>query len=353
MIKENLLLLFGGESTEHEVSEMSASNVIEAVNREKYNLITVGITKEGKWYLYQGGTEKIKDGTWEQSDTLKEAFLSPSKSQSGLVVLNRDSYETIHIDKCFPVLHGKNGEDGTVQGLLTLAGIPYVGSNVVSSAVCMDKVFAKMVLEYHGIPQTPYLYYTKKDFPEWKTVEQEVKEKLDFPCFVKPVNAGSSVGASKADCPQELRRSVEEAFLYDSKVMVEKYINCREIEVAVMGNQMISCAGPGEIVSNNEFYDYDTKYVNCDGVAYHIPADISDKMTNEIRSYALKAYNVLDCKGLCRIDFFVNRDDNRIYLNELNTLPGFTNISMYPKMWVSEGMSYTRVVERLLELASL
>ena len=240
-----------------------------------------------------------------------------------------------------------------MQGLLTLAGIPYVGSNVVSSAVCMDKVFSKMVLEYHGIPQTPYLYYTKKDFPEWKTVEQEVKEKLDFPCFVKPVNAGSSVGASKADGPQELRRSVEEAFLYDSKVMVEKYINCREIEVAVMGNQMISCAGPGEIVSNNEFYDYDTKYVNCDGVAYHIPADISDKMTNEIRSYALKAYNVLDCKGLCRIDFFVNRDDNRIYLNELNTLPGFTNISMYPKMWVSEGMSYARVVERLLELASL
>lgn len=353
MSKENLLLLFGGESTEHEVSAMSAYNVMEAVNRERYNLITVGITKEGKWYLYQGETEKIRDGSWEQSDALKEAFLSPSKAQGGLVVLNGDRYETIPVDKCFPVLHGKNGEDGTVQGLLTLAGIPYVGSNVVSSAMCMDKVFAKMILEHHGIPQTPYLYYAKKDFPEWKTVEQEVEEKLGFPCFVKPVNAGSSVGASKANDAEELRRSVEEAFLYDSKVMVEKYINCREIEVAVMGNQSVSCAGPGEIVSDSEFYDYDTKYVNCGGVAYHIPADISDKMTNEIRSYALKAYNVLDCKGLCRIDFFVSRDDGRIYLNELNTLPGFTNISMYPKMWISEGMTYAQVVEKLLELASL
>lgn len=353
MSKENLLLLFGGESTEHEVSEMSAVNVIEAVNREKYNVITVGITKEGKWYLYQGATESIKDGSWVRSRELKEAFLSPSKSQGGLVILRGNSYETVHIDKCLPVLHGKNGEDGTVQGLLTLAGIPYVGSNVVSSAVCMDKVFAKIVLEHHGIPQTPYLYYTKNDLPEWETVERQAEEKLGFPCFVKPVNAGSSVGASKACDARELRKSIEDAFLYDSKVMIEKYINCREIEVAVMGNESVSCAGPGEIVSNNEFYDYDTKYVNCDGVAYHIPADISDKMTNEIRGYALKAYRVLDCKGLCRIDFFVDREDGRIYLNELNTLPGFTNISMYPKMWLSEGTTYDGVVEKLLELASL
>lgn len=353
MIKENLLLLFGGESTEYEVSEMSASNVIEAIDRDKYNLITVGITKDGKWYLYQGGTEEIRDGSWERSDARKEAFLSPSKSQGGLVVLHGDHYETIPIDKCFPVLHGRNGEDGTVQGLLTLAGIPYVGPNVASSAVCMDKVFTKMILQHNGIPQTPYLYYSKRDFPEWEEVERETAEKLGFPCFVKPVNAGSSVGANKANNAQELRQSLEEAFRYDSKVMIEKYINCREIEVAVLGNQTISCAGPGEIVSNNEFYDYDTKYVNCDGVDYHIPADISDKMTNEIRRYALKAYHALDCKGLCRIDFFVSRDDNQIYLNELNTLPGFTNISMYPKMWVSEGMTYAQLVEKLLELASL
>ncbi len=350
---ENVLILFGGESTEHEVSRISAANVISALDRERYNIITVGITKEGKWYLYQGAVERIADGSWEQSTGLKEAFVSPSKSQGGLVVLSAGGYETIHIDKCFPVLHGKNGEDGTVQGLLTLAGIPYVGPNVVSSALCMDKVYAKMILEHHGIPQTPYLCYTKAELPDWDTVVSQVEQTLGYPCFVKPVNAGSSVGAAKAKDAQQLRSSMEDAYRYDSKVMVEKFINCREIEVAVMGNTEISCAGPGEIVSNNEFYDYDTKYINSDGVTYHIPADISDKMTNEIRSYAMRAYRALNCKGLCRIDFFLDRETDQIYLNELNTLPGFTNISMYPKMWVSEGMSYAQVVERLLELADL
>ncbi len=350
---ENILILFGGESTEHEVSRISAANVVSALDGAQYHVITVGITKEGKWYLYQGSVEHITDGSWEKSADLKEAFLSPSKSQGGLVVLNGGSYETIHIDKCFPVLHGKNGEDGTVQGLLTLAGIPYVGPNVISSALCMDKVFAKMILEHHDIPQTPYVYYTKGNFPAWDTVVSEVEQKLGYPCFVKPVNAGSSVGAAKAKDAQELRARMEDAFQYDTKVMVEKFINCREIEVAVMGNNEVSCAGPGEIVSNNEFYDYDTKYINCDGVTYHIPADISDKLTNEIRSYAIRAYQALNCKGLCRIDFFLDKETDQIYLNELNTLPGFTNISMYPKMWVSEGMSYSRVVERLLELASL
>ncbi len=350
---ENILVLFGGESTEHEVSRISAANVVAALAQTKYRVITVGITKDGKWYLYQGGVEQMEDGSWEKSTDLREAFLSPSKSQDGLVVLNGGSYETIHIDKCFPVLHGKNGEDGTVQGLLTLAGIPYVGPNVISSALCMDKVFAKIVLEHHGIPQTPYVYYTKEEFPAWEKVIAEVEEKLGYPCFVKPVNAGSSVGAAKAKDAEELRAGIEDAFRYDAKVMVEQFINCREIEVAVMGNRDVSCAGPGEIVSNNEFYDYDTKYIHSDGVAYHIPADISDKMTNEIRSYAIRAYKALNCKGLCRIDFFLDRETEKIYLNELNTLPGFTNISMYPKMWVSEGMAYSQVVERLLELASL
>ncbi len=346
----NLLVLFGGKSTEHEVSCMSAGNVIEALDREKYNVITVGITKEGKWYLYEGDAKHIRDGSWQTAPDLKEAFVKPGKE---LVVLDGGTASCIPVDKCFPVLHGRNGEDGTVQGLLTLADIPYVGPNVVSSAVCMDKVFTKVVMEHYGIPQTPYLYYTKNNLPDWQTVIRQTETELGFPCFVKPVNAGSSVGASKAGNPEELEASIREAFLYDNKVLVEKFIPCREIEVAVMGNEHPACAGPGEIVSNNTFYDYDTKYVNCDGVTYHIPADISDKLTNEIRKYALRAYEVLDCKGLCRIDFFLDREDGKLYLNELNTLPGFTNISMYPKMWLSEGLTYPQVVERLLELASL
>ncbi len=349
-MKKNVLFLFGGESSEHEVSCVSAYNVLLAADTELYNIYTIGITKDGKWLYYDGDFEKIKDLSWVNEAKYK-AVISPCKSDSGIIIF-KDEIEKIKIDACFPVLHGKNGEDGTVQGLLTLAGIPFVGCSYTSSAVCMDKIMAKCVLEVNDIPQTPYIYIKKNQKISYAALANEVEEKLGFPCFVKPVNAGSSVGASKAEDAQELRESVEAAFIHDSKVMIEKFINCREIEVAVMGNDMYLLAGPGEILSTSEFYDYETKYHNA-SVGYKIPADIDEKTRETILCYARKAYSALDCKGISRVDFFLDRDTNKIYLNEINTLPGFTNTSMYPKLFMDKGFTYKEIVNALIEQASL
>jgi len=349
-MKKNLLVLFGGESSEHEVSLISAYNVINAVDTSLYDIITVGITKDGNWYFYDGEYEKIKDGSWEKIAN-KKAFISPCKSCGGIIILNGDKYEEVKIDVCFPVLHGKNGEDGTVQGLLQLSGIKYVGCEVLSSSICMDKIITKIILEKNNIPQTPYVFFKKHNLDKLSAYKEEIEKNIGYPCFVKPVNAGSSVGASKVADESELEYAVKEALKHDNKVMVEKYINCREIEVAVMGNSKASVAGPGEIISESEFYDYDTKYVTNSGVKYDIPADITEKQTELIRKYALKAFEALDIKGLSRIDFFIDRDTDEIYLNEVNTIPGFTNISMYPKLFISEGTSYKELVSQLLELA--
>lgn len=349
-MKKNLLILFGGESSEHEVSEISAYNVIKAIDTDEYNIFKIGITKKGIWYLYEGDNEFIKGGKWEQFNN-KRAFISPCKSYSGIVVENQDKFEKIPIDVCYPVLHGKNGEDGTIQGLLTLAGIKFVGCGCMSSALCMDKVMAKMIFEENGIPHTPYVYMKKGDNIE--EFIKEVAEKIGYPCFVKPSNAGSSVGAKKVKEEAELFGAINDAFCHDYKVLVEKFINCREIETAVMGNFEISVAGPGEITSESEFYDYDTKYITNSNVGYVIPADLSASQTHKIVEYAKKAYKALDCKGLSRIDFFLSKDDGEIYLNEINTLPGFTDISMYPKLFMSEGVSYKTIVSELLKNASL
>lgn len=347
---KNVLVLFGGESSEYEVSLISSYNIIKAIDKNEYNVITVGITKDGNWYLFEGDYEKIKDGSWTLEKN-KKAFISPCKSSLGVIVLNNGEYEEIKVDVCFPVLHGKNGEDGTVQGLLQLAGIKYVGCRLLSSSVCMDKVMTKIVLEKNNIPQTPYIFIKKHELENVSAYEKEIENKLGFPCFVKPVNAGSSVGASKVNSKADVEKAVREAFEHDDKVLVEKYINCREIEVAVLGNDEVKVAGPGEIVSESEFYDYDTKYISNSGVSYQIPADISQKQAELIKEYAVKAFYALDIRGFSRIDFFIDRDTNEIYLNEINTIPGFTNISMYPKLFVSEGVSYNELVSELLELA--
>lgn len=350
-MKKNVLFLFGGESSEHEVSCVSAYNVLKAADTDKYNIYTVGITRKGEWYYFDGDFEKIKDGSWEK-EPLKKAIISPCKSHSGIIVLNREP-QIINIDVCFPVLHGKNGEDGTIQGLLTLAGIKFVGCSYMSSALCMDKVMTKIVLEKNNLPQTPYVFMKKNDLDKSDEYKSEVKEKLGFPCFVKPVNAGSSVGASKVNSEDDFETSVNEAFKHDSKVLIEKYVNCREIETAVFGNDDIIVAGPGEILNDDSvFYDYETKY-HTDTVGYGIPANIDSDTANLIREYAKKAFKVLDCKGLSRIDFFIDKDTGDIYLNEINTLPGFTNISMYPKLFLSEGYEYKELITMLLESASL
>lgn len=350
ILKKNVLVLFGGESSEHEISLISAYNVLVAVDKELYNIHTVGITKDGEWYYYEGDFSKIKDGSWIYEDN-KKAIISPCKSDSGIIIFDKEVRKE-KIDMCFPVLHGKNGEDGTIQGLLTLAGIKFVGCSFMSSSLCMDKVMTKIVLEKNNIPQTPYIYLKKQDYECIDKIKEEIREKLGFPCFVKPVNAGSSVGASKVNSNKDLDAALDEAFKYDDKVLIEKFVNCREIETAVMGNDKILIAGPGEILSESEFYDYDTKY-HTDNVGYAIPAKIDEDLTLKIREYAKKAYKVLDCKGLSRIDFFLDKETGEIYLNEINTLPGFTNISMFPKLFISEGLSYKELVSKLLELASL
>ena len=349
-MKKNILFLFGGESSEHEVSCVSAYNVLKAADTNLYNIYMIGITKDGKWLYFDGDYEKIKDLSWI-NEAKHKAIISPCKSDSGIIIFDKE-VKKVKIDACFPVLHGKNGEDGTIQGLLTLSGIPFVGCSYTSSSVCMDKIMAKCVLEVNNIPQTPYIYIKNNEKICYEALANDVSQKLGFPCFVKPVNAGSSVGASKAKDGRELKKSVEEAFLHDSKVMIEKFVNCREIEVAVMGNDVLLLAGPGEILSDCEFYDYETKYNNA-SVGYGIPADIDEKTKETILCYARKAYTVLDCKGLSRVDFFLDKDTGEIYLNEINTLPGFTNTSMYPKLFMDKGFTYKELINKLLEQASL
>lgn len=351
-MKKNLLILFGGESSEHEVSLISSSNVLNAIDKEIYDITTIGITKDGRWLLYEGEYDKIKDGSWTD-EASKKAIISPCKSQGGIVILGENGWEERKIDVCFPVLHGKNGEDGTVQALLKLAGIKFVGCEMLGSAVAMDKIMTKIILEKNNIPQTPYVYFKKHNLDKLDTYIEKIENELGYPCFVKPVNAGSSVGASKAGNRDELIKAIDEAIIHDDKVMVEKFINCREIEVAVMGNTSVKIAGPGEIVSESEFYDYDTKYISNSGVSYNIPAHISEEQTKLIKEYAISAFDVLDLKGLSRIDFFIDKDNGDIYLNEVNTIPGFTNISMFPKMFMSSGVSYTKLVSELLELAQM
>lgn len=348
---KNVLVLFGGESSEHEVSEISAQNVLKALNKEKYNPITVGITKDGKWYLYEGAVENIINCGWEK-EAVKEAVISPSKAHRGITVLNTDgTYEKKNIDICFPVLHGKNGEDGTVQGLLELAGIPYVGCRTLSSAMCMDKIVTKILLEKNNIPQTPYVFLKKEDYVKEREFLEELIKPIGFPAFVKPANAGSSVGASKAKDAEELEKSIELAFIHDDKVLIEKNVKCREIEVAVLGNEKPVTAGPGEILSDCEFYDYDTKYISNQSVSYGIPAEITEEEREKIKDYAVRAYKALDCRGLSRIDFFIDRESGEIYLNEINTLPGFTGISMYPMLFIKGGVAYSELVDMLLETA--
>lgn len=350
ILKKNVLFLFGGESSEHEISCISAYNILNAVDREIYNVYMIGITKSGEWFFYDKEIEKIKDGSWEK-ENLNKAIISPCKKDSGIIIFDKE-IKKIKIDICFPVLHGKNGEDGTVQGLLTLAGIKFAGCSYMSSSLCMDKVMTKIVLEKNNIPQTPYVYLKQADWNKKEEIRKEVKEKLGFPCFVKPVNAGSSMGASKVNNEDGFYDAVNEALKHDSKVLIEKFINCREIETAVLGNSEIQVAGPGEILSQSEFYDYDTKY-HTDSVGYAIPAKLNKEVSEKIIEYAKKAYKVLDCKGLSRIDFFVDKNTGEIYLNEINTLPGFTNISMYPKLFINKGLSYKELVSEILNLASL
>lgn len=351
MQKKRIAVLFGGKSSEHEVSRVSASYVISMIPKEKYEVLTIGITKDGRWLLYSGELSKIADGSWEHDDKNKVAFISPDPSIGGITVITAGSCQIIKLDVVFPVLHGKNGEDGTVQGLLELSGIPYVGCGVLSSADCMDKIVTNILLDNAGIEQAAFTWFYASDYqksPE-KCIKQVENDLPEYPVFVKPANAGSSVGVSKASNREELKKAIEIAMKEDSRILIEENIIGKEIECAVLGNDEPVASIPGEIAPAAEFYDYDAKYNNSASELY-IPARISEDLIYQVRATALKAYKALNCKGLSRVDFFVT-DNGRVLLNEINTLPGFTSISMYPKMMAACDIKGSDLVERLIELA--
>lgn len=341
--KITLLCLFGGVSEEHEVSIVSAASVLTNINREKYDIITVGITKAGKWLLYEGDVAHLTKDTWLDYAT-KEAFLMPG----GLAILENGKLVKKAIDVVFPIMHGKNSEDGTIQGLFAVYGLKFVGCNCLSSAVCMDKATTKMILKNHGIPQAAALAVERREIEAMPERIAMASEALGYPVFVKPSASGSSCGVSRVNSPTELLPALEKALLSDGRVLIEEYIRGKEVEVAVLGNDELLVSTPGEIAPNSEFYDYDTKY-NSDVATYHIPARISESALDKVKRYAAKIYRALGCTGLSRVDFFV--DGERVVFNEINTMPGFTAISMYPKMMAEMGVSYPELIDRLIALA--
>lgn len=341
----DLLLIFGGASTEHEISCVSASNVFKYIDKDKYNVHLMYITREGVWkYIKNATYSQIENGNLDGV----QAVLSPDTSHSGIILL--DTYEILKIDCIFPVLHGKNGEDGVMQGLFELARIPYVGCNVSASANSMDKSLTKTIINEIKVQQCSYELIIKHSYDENVSICEKYKNIL-FPSFVKPCSSGSSVGVSRVCNEEELKNAVEIAFKFDDKVLVEQEIIGREIEVAVLGNENPISSVAGEIASGSEFYSYDAKYKDNSSQLF-IPARISEKCMNDIRENALKVYKALGCSGLSRVDFFVTEDEQLIF-NEINTLPGFTNISMYPKLFEYSSIKYTDLIDKIIEFAML
>jgi D-alanine-D-alanine ligase len=345
-------ILFGGRSAEHEVSLVSAASIISALDKKKYDIIPIGITPEGKWLSSPDAIGLLKAGKYRSHEN--EKILLPDPSKKSLVSFKIDSPLSVNepLDVIFPVLHGTFGEDGTVQGLLELAGIPYVGAGVLGSSVGMDKVVTKQLCEHAAIPVVPYIWFSISDFRKsQKRILSSIEKKLHYPCFVKPVNSGSSVGISKAHNRKELLVAIELAGEYDRKILVEKSVeHAREIEMSVLGNDEPVASVPGEIVSSNEFYDYDAKYVDGKSTAI-IPAQLSKTIVRQLQNFAVCCFTATDCAGMARVDFLVAERPNKIYLNEINTIPGFTSISMYPKLWEASGIPYPKLLDRLIDLA--
>lgn len=346
---KELCVIFGGQSPEHDISRKSVTSVLNNLDKSKYNISVIGITKNGAWYLYKGDYANIIGGEWEQ-DTAnkKKAILSPDAEDKAILVFDGDKVEKLHIDVIFPVLHGEFGEDGTIQGLFELAGIPYVGMGVMASANGMDKTSSKIVFASADIPQADWVVVNKTD--DFEAKMDEIENKLGYPCFVKPARTGSSVGVGKAHDRAELKDALTHASKFDRKILVEENIDGHEVECAVLGNEAVNASTVGEIMPTVEFYDFDAKY-NDNSTQLQIPADLPQEKIEEIRNYAIRAFKALDGAGLSRVDFFVKHSDGGVVLNEINTLPGFTNISMYPKLWGAVGVEYSELLDRLIELA--
>ena len=347
MGKKRLGVIFGGTSTEHEVSIVSGTSVIKNLNKEKYEIYPIYIDKAGEWYEFELDNKTYKVG---------DEIVGTKKIENIWNYLKT-------MDILFPVLHGLQGEDGTIQGMFELLKIPYVGTRVLGSSICMDKVYSKIIFEKAKLNQAKYVYirkfedkyiYINEDFSEEVLDIQEtvnkIMEKIDFPMFVKPSNSGSSVGISKAKNKDELINSIIEASKFDKKILIEENINGREIECAVLGNEEVKASVLGEILPAEAFYSFSAKYQNSDSKTVEAP-DLPEELTKKVRELAIKAYKAADCQGLSRVDFFVDDKENKIYINEINTLPGFTEISMYPKLWEKSGLTYTELLDKLIELA--
>jgi D-alanine-D-alanine ligase len=361
-------VIFGGRSGEHEISLISAESVMRALNRDKYDVLPIGITKEGRWLRRGDPLAQLKSA----SHTPKELTGGSPKSEvpgpkSGVptrdLILGTWNLELgtpspkprsplADVDVVFPVLHGPYGEDGTVQGLLELANLPYVGAEVTASALGMDKALQKTIFRQKGIPVVDFWVVKRREWErEPGAVLARVEAALGYPCFAKPVNLGSSVGITKAHSREELRIALDIASRYDRRILVEQSAeDCREIEVSVLGNDDPIASMPGEIVPRREFYDYIAKYVD-DDTELKIPADLPPQVTARVRALGVQAFLAIDCAGMARVDLFVARDFSRIYVSELNTIPGFTAISMYPKLWEASGLPYPELLDRLIELA--
>ena len=347
-----VVLLFGGMSSEHEVSRVSVGNFVNNIDREKYETLAVGITKEGRWLYTEATAAQMADGSWEELAGNMPCVISPDRADHGMILFTPEGHvEKVHVDVVIPVLHGLWGEDGTVQGLLELAGIPYVGCGVLASAVCMDKAVANALFEANGVPHTKWVAANRWEIEsDPEGVCDGVIAKLGWPVFVKPANAGSSVGISKVSSREELKKAIDLALENDRKVVFEAFVDGQEVECAVIGSDPAVATRPGEILAGAEFYTYDDKYKN--GVSQTvIPAHLPEAKLDEVKTYAAMAYTALNCEGLARCDFFVEHGTGRVLINEINTFPGFTSISMYPKLMEHEGLPVPALIDRLIALA--
>ncbi len=349
-MKKRVGLLFGGKSAEHEVSLQSAKNVIEAIDSEKYDVVLIGIDKEGRWHLNDASHFLIHAEDPKLialNKTNKEIAIIPGENKKQL--MTSEGKEALEqLDVIFPILHGTLGEDGSVQGMLRVANIPFVGSNVLGSAISMDKDIAKKLLTVAGLNVAKGYTYTSANR---KNISfDEISKALKLPYFIKPANQGSSVGVSKVESKEEFEKAIEAAFKYDHKVLIEEGIKGREIECSILGNENPRASIPGEIIATNDFYSYEAKYIDESGAMLDIPANLNESVTKKIQEAAIKAFQALNCEGMARVDVFLT-EDNEVIINEINTIPGFTKISMYPKLWELSGISYSQLIDELIQLA--
>lgn len=351
--KKTVAVLFGGRSTEHEVSLTSASYVLENIDKTKFSVIPVLISREGRWFLYEEKLLRKKDCLIQEMEkaypTLKPIILDYTRK--GKLLDLENSSEIFQLDAIFPILHGTFGEDGTIQGLAKMANLPCVGAGVMASATGMDKIIMKNLFLSAGLPVLPFLFFTRQ---EWKEKKQEILKKIEkqftFPIFVKPANGGSSIGISKVKNWQDIEFAISEASRFDRKILIEQGIEARELECGILGNENPKASVVGEIIPKREFYDVVAKYIE-DSTQTPIPADIEKSISQFVQEIAIKAFLAIDCCGFARVDFLMEKNTQNIYLNEINTIPGFTSISMYPKMWEASGICYQELITKLITLA--